>query len=385
MLRILLLSYSFPPENSPRSFRTMELAREFARTGHEVTVFAPRYTGKDTDSERFDGIDVRRLRTGLFVNAPAKAIEKDRDHGYHKKLGSTDSRVDRLLRYYLIEAKAEYAFSMLRELLRCNRSFDLAISISYPLWVHLAFSLAITLRPKLSSVAVADCGDPYFFHEVIQRAPYHRTLERFALRPFDFVTVPTKSAISAYVAFKAKRSIRVIPQGFRLTEIQRAHYAPHAIPTFGYAGSFQPIVRDPSEFLDYLANREEPFQFHIYMTKPALTMSFLRPYQSRFGERLKIYGTANRQQLLYELSQLDFLIDVGNTTSNQVPSKLIDYTLTRRPIFSYTPGHFSADAFESFCKGEYTNRRQVEISHYDIAEVARKFELLYHEGALRGQ
>lgn len=34
--KILIISRSFYPMNSPRSFRTTELAKEFARQGHEV-------------------------------------------------------------------------------------------------------------------------------------------------------------------------------------------------------------------------------------------------------------------------------------------------------------------------------------------------------------
>ena len=39
--KILLVSGSFYPEISPRSFRTTELAKELARQGHDVTVYIP--------------------------------------------------------------------------------------------------------------------------------------------------------------------------------------------------------------------------------------------------------------------------------------------------------------------------------------------------------
>ena len=38
---ILIISQTFYPENSPRSFRTTELAKELARQGHYVTVLLP--------------------------------------------------------------------------------------------------------------------------------------------------------------------------------------------------------------------------------------------------------------------------------------------------------------------------------------------------------
>jgi len=40
--KILIVSGEFYPLNTPRSFRTTELAKEFARQGHEVTVLTPK-------------------------------------------------------------------------------------------------------------------------------------------------------------------------------------------------------------------------------------------------------------------------------------------------------------------------------------------------------
>lgn len=40
-MRILIVSGFFYPTNTPRAFRTTELAKEFARCGHEVTVMIP--------------------------------------------------------------------------------------------------------------------------------------------------------------------------------------------------------------------------------------------------------------------------------------------------------------------------------------------------------
>ena len=39
--RILIVGRTFFPEQSPRSFRTTELAKEFARQGHQVEVLLP--------------------------------------------------------------------------------------------------------------------------------------------------------------------------------------------------------------------------------------------------------------------------------------------------------------------------------------------------------
>jgi hypothetical protein len=39
--KILIISRSFYPMNSPRSFRTTELAKEMASNGHDITLLLP--------------------------------------------------------------------------------------------------------------------------------------------------------------------------------------------------------------------------------------------------------------------------------------------------------------------------------------------------------
>ena len=46
--KILIVSKSFYPEISPRSFRTTELVKEFCRLGHDVTL----YTLKDNEVQQ---------------------------------------------------------------------------------------------------------------------------------------------------------------------------------------------------------------------------------------------------------------------------------------------------------------------------------------------
>ena len=51
-MRILLVSGFFYPQNTPRAFRTTELAKEFARLGHEVHVYFPESEFDYSDFEK---------------------------------------------------------------------------------------------------------------------------------------------------------------------------------------------------------------------------------------------------------------------------------------------------------------------------------------------
>ena len=74
--KILIVSASFFPINSPRSFRTTELAKELARQGHKVKVITPRMTELHDRFEEDYGIeigDLGRLR-GKVVAIKGKGV-----------------------------------------------------------------------------------------------------------------------------------------------------------------------------------------------------------------------------------------------------------------------------------------------------------------------
>ncbi len=50
------------------------------------------------------------------------------------------------------------------------------------------------------------------------------------------------------------------------------------------------------------------------------------------GDRLVITGLISPQSAVNAMLQTDILINIGNSVSNQLPSKLIDYISTGKPI-----------------------------------------------------
>ena len=59
--RILIISRSFYPENSPRANRTTELAKEFARQGHIVTILTPRKEAVHASFEKEYDVEIKDL------------------------------------------------------------------------------------------------------------------------------------------------------------------------------------------------------------------------------------------------------------------------------------------------------------------------------------
>ena len=78
--------------------------------------------------------------------------------------------------------------------------------------------------------------------------------------------------------------------------------------------------------------------------------------------------------------EADFLINFENgNTSVQVPSKLIDYSLSGRPVLSVNSFRLDKDNINNFLKGNYSGKMQMpDLSQYDIRNVASQFLALYH-------
>ena len=110
-------------------------------------------------------------------------------------------------------------------------------------------------------------------------------------------------------------------------------------------------------------------------------MSFLRPFNNEDEKRIIIRGLLDRDDCIYEMSGADFLVNISNTIDEHSPSKLIDYCLSRRPIFSYVPGKFNSTELENFMNGNYTNDagKSVDISSFNIERIVNEIIKLTEE------
>lgn len=360
--KILIVTRSFFPVNSPRSFRASELARGFSKLGHEVTVL----TSVQPETEGFARQYNLRIKD---MGGPSwKPVPLGK--GPSKPFMRAFRRLANLLWLY---PELEWMGRVHRALKR-ERDFgyDMLISIAVPYPVHFGVARARIATHPMASTWVADCGDPFMGQENDSfRYPfYFKYLEKWFCRKADFISVPVRGAIAAYYP-EFRDKIRVIPQGFDFSEPRLSPYSkPHRVPTFAYAGGLIPGRRDPAELLRYLNDRSGDFRFHIYTAHPHL----VRPYLGDSRGRIVLHEPVPRQILLKELSQMDFLINLENKGARQVPSKLIDYAITRRPILSIRTGALPQEQLEAFLSGDYREAYQVEnIGQYRIENVCAAF------------
>jgi len=225
----------------------------------------------------------------------------------------------------------------------------------------------------IAKIWAADCGDPYMGFDIdwLSKPFYFKYLEKMFCRKANYITVPVEEAKDAYYS-EFRNKIEVIPQGFKFDEIHVDHekYHKNGVPLFAYAGNLLGGGRNPYKLLDYLVKLDREFRFVIYTRK----QEQISQYLNKADGRIEIRDYIPRGQLLQELSTMDFLVNLENGTTSQVPSKLIDYYLTGRPVLSIPSSDLDPGIVNRFLDGNYTEKYLFEnMDRYRITNVCTQF------------
>ena len=357
VMKIVIISRTCFPAKAPRSYRATELAKEFARLGHNVVLYAFLGNYDYSGISKETGICFKNLGKARFgMSSNTKSIGKNVLH--------------RAIRY----VGTPFAFPectmipMIRKAIKEEVDIDLLITIAVPHIIHMGASFSDLCSVK---TWLADCGDPFMGNPMHKPPFYFEWFERRWCKKCSYIIVPVEDAINAYYP-EYHDKIRVIPQGFNFTNNNLAQYKQNSVPTFAYSGVFYKDLRDPSRLLDYLCTQDKDFKFIVY-TKG---IGLLHPYMEKFKGKLEVRTYIPREELLFELSKMDFLVNVLNKSGVQQPSKLIDYALTKRPIINVSSDFTDSErnTLQAFLKADYSGRMIInEIERYNIVNVARQF------------
>lgn len=365
-MKILLVSSAFYPEISPRSFRATELAKEYVRQGNQVVVIS-----KFRDHDYTEFLGKYPLTLNMWNRPRFPKVPRLKTYPFSLFFKA----IERLLAL-LFEYPAMEEMFQVKRMLRTEEGYDLMISFAVPFPVHWGVAKARSAKHPIARKWVADCGDAYMFARLdAYRKPfYFKYLEKGFSRKCDYITIPFKDLeVQFYPQFLSK--IKVIPQGFNFEEIKLYEgERESAKPVFTFAGSVIPGKRDLSLFLEFLTSLDKDFEFHVYTNQAG----WYQPYKEALGEKLQLHDYIDRLTLIYEMSKADFLINVDTIYDSQekieaVPSKLIDYALSGRPILNLNSAHLDRDLVREFLNGNFKGQRVIKKSDYDIKRVSEKF------------
>lgn len=361
--KILIVSRAFYPMNSPRSFRTTELVKEFCRQGHDVTIYTFYDRDKHDELANEFGFTIKNLGVLRFPIIP---INK------RGIIGQLFRILRRILLIFFEYPRIELMFKV-KNILKEERDYDILITIAVPHTIHWGAALARTEQHKIADTWIADCGDPYMLSRTdsFKKMFYFKYFEKSFCRKADYVSVPLEDAKKAYYP-EFREKIVVIPQGFKFEDTQKLlkPYTPNVVPTFAYAGTFIEKQRDPRPIIEFLLSTEMDFKFLVFSKKIHLIESLVKKSKGK----IITSGYIPREELIPILGSMEFLLNIENTHQEQSPSKIIDYALSKRPILSVNSNKLDKENILKFLKGDYSGQLDVsELKKFNIEIVCRQF------------
>ncbi|MGK0365635.1 MAG: glycosyltransferase involved in cell wall biosynthesis [Saprospiraceae bacterium] len=372
-MKILILSPYYFPYINPRAHRWTSIAEYWVQQGHEIHVVCSK--NKNYPSTQIIN-KVHIHRTGFnslkeilyhFSKSETKRGEAGQKKANTGKKGSILQWInDKILRklYFPDDAFMWYipAKKLTRRLLKEGK-FDLLISSSVPFTTHLVALNAQKNYPKLKWIA--DTGDPFAFQPLHPLNNYllygklNKRLEQRVVRRADFVTLTNEGARKLYVDIfpTQEHKFKIIHPLYHAPNHEPSTVnCPSSIVKIGYFGSFFKNIREPFPMLQFWANFLEKYpeyqsnlELHFFGN---IFDNFLIDFSSfpSFKKHIFIHGMLSKEEVAQKMQNMNFLQNVGNKTTFQLPSKATDYLATGKPIINFcsTIEDTFADFFKNY-------------------------------------
>ncbi len=362
-MRILIVIYSYTPALSPRTFRWSAIAECWAKQGHHVDVVCAWKPGL-LESEILNGVHV--YRTGGKITESLRnrfAIIKT----YEKEaLGNKEASAEIVMRHkagpfikwihdhtwklvYWPDYACLWYFSTVKkaeQLLEKNHCNSL-ISVSHPFTGHL---IGLKLKKKYPQIKwLVDIGDPFCFleeiptnnHRMYEKLNYKCEKKIFNLA--DAIAVTTKPTLKKYAELfqESASKISVIPP--LLSQSGSNESRSYLFPKnqklrLVFIGTLYRNIRSP-DYLLFLFNKllnsdiGDMLELHFFGNIHDCHDSFDK-YQALLGTKIFLHGQVSRDKAAQAMKAADVLVNIGNNTSYQLPSKVVEYASTGKAILN---------------------------------------------------
>jgi hypothetical protein len=102
--------------------------------------------------------------------------------------------------------------------------------------------------------------------------------------------------------------------------------------------------------------------------------NLIRNYLDILGHKMEIKTLIPRTEIIKEMSKVDFLVNIENDSDSQTPSKIIDYSISGRPIISLNMKNLDEAMLQEFLAGRYDQCLIIDdLEKYNIKNVVDKF------------
>jgi glycosyltransferase involved in cell wall biosynthesis len=373
-MKILIVSFAYFPELSPRAFRWTAIAEELVNLGHSVKVVCASNHGQAA-SEHVNGVEIHRagsnaregfknwLRLEATVTSIRSNVTFEDSLSYRRKIGNFIKSIYSYTARKILwpDFAAFWYFAALKAADKSikNELPDVIVTVSLPFTSHL---VGLALKRRYEIPWVVDIGDPFSFmtktplnnHKLFKNL--NARSESQVLQIADAVTVTTEGTKYEYLKHFSSlisRKIIVIPPLFSApTKLN------DFLPFFNdskkirlvFAGTLYRAIRDPLAllaFFRHLASTSLGSKVELHFLgvindcKPCFDA-----YDDLLGSKIFLHGLVSRRQALQAMKEANVLVNLGNSTHFQLPSKVVEYVILGKPVLNITK--FESDSSQNF-------------------------------------
>lgn len=408
-MRILIVSYSYTPHVSPRSLRWKTISEHYVSQGHDVQVLTSLFVNS-TSLERLNGVLVHRignriiekLRRRLYGSlepVTEDVTEVTNVKPYSKLLLNVSHAIKWIYNHtwklvywpdyaclWIIPALS-YAVTLLN-----RENIDLLITVAPPFSGHLVGLALRRKHPKLQWIV--DSGDPFCFLEqptVNNHYFYNRlnySIEKRIFGSANAVSVTTEQTANIYSQLLKGmgEKIKVIPpllntENMKSVSEEKSMFRQDRI-ILVYIGSFYSGVREPDEFFRLIQAVTRISQrlcekLEVHFFGQMQTMAHIIKDFTTLSPLLQLHGPVTHKVAMKALNQADMLVNIGNRNGFQLPSKLVEYVYSGKPLLNIRS---SKEDSSLEILGDYPLAMNVfEMKENDVAAAAYFIEQSCHQ------
>ena len=250
-------------------------------------------------------------------------------------------------------------------------NYSYILSVINPVDAHFIASRIKTDREKW----VLYYLDSFVFNEAYTGAPERRmSTERRWARKADGVIhsagMREENARHGYDPFGDLPQIDVPLPNFEIHESDFVGDTRHADSDkiiLRYTGMFYSNIRRPDELLRFL-DTLDPDRYSVEFYGPCC--DYMRMHFQKMPACLHLMGTVSAQKCRELTASADILLNVGNTTANQVPSKIFEYIASGKPVLNfYTNENEPGLAYLRRYPCAHSVRNADEVTQRDLEEL----------------
>ena len=400
MSKYLIVTHQFLPHVSPRTTRWKLLVDELVSLGHEVTVL----TGTKQHSQD-SNIEIIFVGNSRASNVVVSLRNQSNSLDSKNRIKSIIFKLLKKVYRFVIRnfAWPDYTMfwliSVFKVRKKLNLEYDVLVTVSLPFSSHIAGYL---INKKIGKPWIMDVGDPFTLKTTAPENNsflYGRLNKHYETKFYQQaskVLFTHDDARKIHIKeFQINPSITAVGQPiskFRehlYEQTKNYNYTNNDIK-FGYFGIFTHGVRTPVNFINFL-DKFQNYEMHWYINSDSesiLQKNTLDSSKHNFNSHV-----ARDEALQLMTKSFHCLVSIGNLNPNQIPSKVIEYIATGKPVIHFAeinddPVIHISDEFDNlFIITKNTdinifkkdlNKFFLEIDNFD----SKKFNKLYSPSAL---